>query len=82
MAFQVKDLMVALEPARHACPTASADTNCPTASAPWLLTCPGQSYPGGTQGCPRPSHVDGPAAVEDGLSRLRRQLAGSTAPVN
>lgn len=41
MAFQVKDLMVTLEPSRHACPTASADTQCPAASAtiPWLLTC-------------------------------------------
>jgi hypothetical protein len=41
MAFQVRDLMVTLEPSRHACPTASADTQCPTASAtlPWQLTC-------------------------------------------
>ncbi len=82
MVFQVKDLMVALEPARIACPTASADTNCPTASAPWLLTCPGQSYPGGTRGCPRPSRFDAPAATEDGLSVLRRQLAESSASVH
>lgn len=73
MAFQVKDLMITLEPSRIACPTASADTNCPTASSHWLLTCPGQSYP--TQGCPRPSVADAPAASRNGLMQLRRQLA-------
>jgi hypothetical protein len=33
MAFQVKDLMVTLEPARAACGPATIDTQCPTASA-------------------------------------------------
>lgn len=40
MAFQVKDLMVTLEPARVACGPATMDSMCPTASAPWLLFCP------------------------------------------
>ncbi|MES1245405.1 MAG: hypothetical protein ABUT39_27625 [Acidobacteriota bacterium] len=73
MAFQVRDLMVTLEPTRHACPTASAD--CPTASATlrWRLSaCPGQSQNQG--GCPTPSFFDGPARADE-LSLLRHRLA-------
>lgn len=75
MAFQVKDLMVTLEPSRHACPTASADTQCPAASAtiPWLLTCGPISVD--TQ-CPTASAE--PEVASDApqkLMLLRRQLA-------
>jgi hypothetical protein len=75
MAFQVKDLMVTLEPHRHACPTASADTQCPAASAtiPWLLTCGPLSVD--TQ-CPTASAE--PEVVEEppqNLRLLRQQLA-------
>ena len=38
MAFQVKDLMVALDPGRMAC-GAVTESQCPTASAPLLFTC-------------------------------------------
>ncbi len=75
MAFQIKDLMVPLEPSRHACPTASADTQCPTASAtlPWHLTCGPISAD--TQ-CPtasaEPEVAEGPL---QNLRLLRRQLA-------
>ncbi|MFL6195679.1 MAG: hypothetical protein ACJ75H_15995 [Thermoanaerobaculia bacterium] len=78
MAFQVRDLMVTLEPTRLACPTASAD--CPTASATMLLlTCPGQSV---NQTCTSPSGFDGVAGSLDERSHLRQQLAEANARLN
>lgn len=73
MAFHVKDLMVTLEPTRLACPTASADTQCPTASAPWLLTCGPISVD--TQ-CPTASAEPEVATdAPQSLRLLRQQLA-------
>jgi hypothetical protein len=77
MAFQVRDLMVTLEPTRLACPTASAD--CPTASATMLLlTCPGQSI---NQTCTTPSGFQ-PVDITDSRTLLRRQLAEAVARLN
>lgn len=72
MAFQVRDLLVTLEPSRHACPTASAD--CPTASAtlPWQLTCGPISAD--TQ-CPTASAEPEVGIEAPSLTLLRRQLA-------
>ena len=71
MAFQVKDLMVTLEPARIAC--GRTDGQCPTASATIFFAC------GNTEGqCPTASATIFDAAARDSgnLERLRRDLAG------
>jgi len=83
MAFQVRDLMIALEPSRHACPTASADTQCPAASAtvaPWFLTCGPISAD--TQ-CPTAS-AEPEVGTESAqrLALLRRQMAEVVAHLN
>jgi hypothetical protein len=73
MAFQVRDLMVKLEPSRQACPTLSLDTDCTPATAAWQLTCGPLSVD--TQ-CPtasaEPEVVNGSAQR---LQLLRQQLA-------
>ena len=80
MAFQVKDLMVTLEPSRHACGTLTMDTDCPAATAAWQLTCGPISVD--TQ-CPTASAE--PEAGTDApqkLMLLRRQLAEAVAHLN
>jgi hypothetical protein len=70
MAFQVKELMVALEPSRIAC--GRTDGQCPTASATIFYFC------GNTEAqCPTASAL-GFAAPEAqrNLELLRRDLAG------
>lgn len=67
MAFQVKELMVALEPSRIAC--GATEGQCPTASA--LLFC------GNTEGqCPTASALGAAApGSRSNLELLRRDLA-------
>lgn len=74
MAFQVKDLMVALDPSRMAC-GAVTESQCPTASAPLLFTCGPISVD--TQ-CSGVSAVDEDAPdSQHRLETLRRQLAAA-----
>ncbi len=79
MAFQVKDLMVTLEPTRLACPTASADTQCPTASATLLVAC-GPA----TIGPPIPTAAELEAVSDTRLhlALLRHQLSAAMARFN
>jgi hypothetical protein len=79
MAFQVKDLMVTLEP-RVACGPATIDSNCPTASATLLLAC-GPA----TIGPPIPTGLTELEAVSDTRQRLallRHQLGAAMARFN
>lgn len=70
MAFQVKELMVALEPGRLAC--GNTEAQCPTASATIFHLC------GNTEAqCPTASALgfEAPDSRRN-LERLRRDLAG------
>lgn len=74
MAFQVRDLMVNLEPSQHACGTLTMDSDCTVATAvAWQLTCGPISVD--TQ-CPTAS-AEPEVATEAPLKLmlLRRQLA-------
>ena len=71
MAFQVKDLMVALDPSRMAC-GAVTESQCPTASAPLLFTCGPLSVD--TTQCPAASAADQECPDSRNLEMLRQQL--------
>lgn len=75
MAFQVKDLTIALDPTRVAC-GAVTESQCPTASAPLLFTCGPVSVDTQCSGVSA-GEQENPDARR--LEMLRRQLAATLA---
>lgn len=75
MAFQVKDLMVALDPSHMACGSVT-ESQCPTASAPLLFTCGPLSVD--TTQCPAASAGDQECPdSQHRLQMLRQQLTAA-----